>query len=80
MTAPHIAPPGAGRRMLAQAESRITAAGRPYARLDCLSTNPRLRAYYESAGYTVVGEQRAKEGGTGSPYAVTLLEKRLGRG
>ncbi|MFH0178139.1 GNAT family N-acetyltransferase [Streptomyces cacaoi] len=78
MTTPHTAPPGAGRRMLAQAESRITAAGRPYARLDCLSTNPRLRAYYESAGYTVVGEQRAKEGGTGSPYAVTLLEKRLG--
>ncbi|MFD9316877.1 GNAT family N-acetyltransferase [Streptomyces sp. NPDC060053] len=78
MTTPHTAPPGAGRRMLAQAESRIAAAGLPYARLDCLSNNPRLRAYYESAGYTAVGEQRAKQGGTGSPYAVTLLEKRLG--
>ncbi|MEW2050463.1 tyrosine-protein phosphatase [Streptomyces sp. NPDC005476] len=78
MTTPHTAPPGTGRRMLARAESRIAAAGRPYARLDCLSANPRLRAYYESAGYTVVGEQRAKEGGSGSPYAVTLLEKRLG--
>ncbi|MFG2134545.1 GNAT family N-acetyltransferase [Streptomyces sp. NPDC048751] len=78
MTTPHTAPPGTGRRLLARAESRIAATGRPYARLDCLSANPRLRTYYESAGYTVVGEQRAKDGGTGSPYAVTLLEKRLG--
>ncbi|GAA3820617.1 hypothetical protein GCM10022403_062550 [Streptomyces coacervatus] len=77
MTTPHTAPPGTGREMLAQAESRITATGRPYARLDCLSSNPRLRAYYESSGYTVVGEQTAKDGGLGSPYAVTLLEKRL---
>ncbi|MFF4506191.1 GNAT family N-acetyltransferase [Streptomyces sp. NPDC001401] len=77
MTTPHTAPPGTGREMLAQAESRILATGRPYARLDCLSSNPRLRAYYESAGYKVVGEQTAKDGGLGSPYAVTLLEKRL---
>ena len=77
MTTPHTAPPSTGRRMLAEAEARITAAGRPYARLDCLTSNPRLRTYYESAGYTVVGEQRAKDGGVGSPYAVTLLEKRL---
>ncbi|MER5751373.1 GNAT family N-acetyltransferase [Streptomyces sp. NPDC002088] len=77
MTTPHTAPPGTGRKMLTQAESRIAATGRPYARLDCLTSNPRLRAYYESAGYTVVGEQRAKDGGSGSPYAVTLLEKRL---
>jgi len=77
MTTPHTAPPGTGRRMLAEAESRIAATGRPYARLDCLASNPRLRTYYESAGYTVVGEQLAKDGGLGSPYAVTLLEKRL---
>ncbi|MFI2126733.1 hypothetical protein ACH45E_36915 [Streptomyces sp. NPDC020299] len=37
----------------------------------------RLRTYYEAAGYTVAGVQAAKNGGTGSPYAVTLLEKRL---
>ncbi|MFF4657425.1 GNAT family N-acetyltransferase [Streptomyces sp. NPDC001381] len=78
MTTPHTAPPGTGREMLARAESRIAAEGRRYARLDCLSSNPRLRAYYESAGYRVTGEQRAKDGGSGSPYAVTLLEKRLG--
>ncbi|GGN28287.1 GNAT family N-acetyltransferase [Streptomyces fuscichromogenes] len=77
MTTPHTAPPGTGRHLLAHAESRITATGRPYARLDCLASNPRLRAYYESAGYQVVGEQPAKEGGSGSPYAVTLLQKRL---
>ncbi len=77
MTTPHTSPPGTGRRMLAEAESRITATGRPYARLDCLTSNPRLRAYYESAGYTAVGEQREKKGGPGTPYAVTLLEKRL---
>jgi len=78
MTTPHTAPPGTGRRMLAEAESRIAASGRPYARLDCLASNPRLRGYYEAAGYEVVGEQSAKEDGMGSPYAVTLLEKRLG--
>ncbi|MFD3621000.1 GNAT family N-acetyltransferase [Streptomyces sp. NPDC058676] len=77
MTTPHTSPPGTGRHMLAEAESRITATGRRYARLDCLASNPQLRAYYESAGYTVMGEQREKEGGSGSPYAVTLLEKRL---
>ncbi|MFI7505049.1 GNAT family N-acetyltransferase [Streptomyces sp. NPDC049687] len=77
MTTPHTAPPSTGRTMLAEAERRIAAAGRPYARLDCLSSNPRLREYYETAGYTVVGEQRAKTDDGGSPYAVTLLEKRL---
>ncbi|MFF4549745.1 tyrosine-protein phosphatase [Streptomyces sp. NPDC001406] len=77
MTTPHTAPPATGRHMLTEAECRVAATGRPYARLDCLSSNPRLRAYYESAGYTVVGEQTAKDGGSGSPYAVTLLEKRL---
>jgi protein-tyrosine phosphatase len=77
MTTPHTAPPNTGRALLTHAESRIHKAGLPYARLDCLSTNPRLRAYYESAGYTVVGEQPTKDGGLGSPYAVTLLEKRL---
>ncbi|MFD4509767.1 tyrosine-protein phosphatase [Streptomyces sp. NPDC058457] len=77
MTTPHTAPPGTGRHMLEQAESRIAATGRPYARLDCLTSNPSLRAYYESAGYRTVGEQKAKDGGSGSPYAVTLMEKRL---
>ncbi|MFR9796692.1 GNAT family N-acetyltransferase [Streptomyces sp. MS06] len=78
MTVPHTAPPGTGRRMLAEAEARIAAVGRTFARLDCLADNPRLRGYYEAAGYRVVGEQPGKQDGAGgSPYAVTLLEKRL---
>lgn len=74
------APPGAGRTMLAAAERRIAEAGRAYCRLDCVSTNARLRAYYEDAGYAVVGEQPLKDGGLGSRYGVTLLEKRLAAG
>ncbi|WP_254886035.1 N-acetyltransferase [Streptomyces sp. NA02950] len=77
MTDRRTAPPGTGRRMLAEAERRIAAAGRGTCRLDCLAGNPRLREYYEAAGYTAVGEQSAKDGGLGSTYAVTLLEKRL---
>ncbi|MCT7353343.1 GNAT family N-acetyltransferase [Streptomyces sp. 15-116A] len=77
MTTPHTAPPGTGRALLTHAESRIKAHGHPYARLDCLATNPHLRTYYEKAGYKVVGEQQAKKDGKGSPYAVTLLEKQL---
>ncbi|MFF7729809.1 GNAT family N-acetyltransferase [Streptomyces sp. NPDC008001] len=77
MTDRRTAPPGTGLRMLAEAERRIAAAGRTSCRLDCLANNARLRAYYEAAGYTVVGEQSSKDGGLGNPYAVTLLEKRL---
>ncbi|UYQ61754.1 GNAT family N-acetyltransferase [Streptomyces peucetius] len=73
------APPGAGRVLLAHAERRIAAAGRELARLDCLSRNPRLRAYYEAAGYRVVGEEPAKVAADGSSYGVLLLEKRLAR-
>ncbi|MFC7309742.1 GNAT family N-acetyltransferase [Streptomyces monticola] len=72
------APAGTGRALLAAAEDRIAGCGRTWSRLDCVSSNPRLRAYYESAGYTVVGEQPFKEGAGGSRYGVTLLEKRLG--
>ncbi|WP_369261114.1 GNAT family N-acetyltransferase [Streptomyces sp. R35] len=77
MTDRRVAPPGTGRLMLTEAERRIAASGRTLSRLDCLSSNPRLREYYQAAGYTVVGEQSAKDGGLGSPYAVTLLERRL---
>ncbi|MFJ8021394.1 GNAT family N-acetyltransferase [Streptomyces sp. NPDC096311] len=77
MTDHRTAPPGTGRHILAHAERRTAASGRPLSRLDCISTNPHLRRYYEAAGYTVVGEQPMKDGGLGNPYAVTLLEKRL---
>ncbi|MCX5407680.1 GNAT family N-acetyltransferase [Streptomyces sp. NBC_00335] len=71
------APAGAGRRLLEHFERRIARAGRERARLDCVSTNPRLVAYYQSAGYRVVGEFPHKEGKDGRVYGVILLEKRL---
>lgn len=77
MTARDTAPPGTGRRLLAQAERRVAEAGLSLCRLDCLAGNAALRAYYQAAGYQVVGEQPAKLGAGTSPYAVTLLEKRL---
>ncbi|MFB6618351.1 GNAT family N-acetyltransferase [Streptomyces sp. NPDC085524] len=73
------APAGSGRRMLEHAERRIAGTGRERARLDCVSTNPRLLAYYQGAGYRVVGEFPHKEGKDGRVYGVILLEKRLDR-
>ncbi|MFD3543368.1 GNAT family N-acetyltransferase [Streptomyces sp. NPDC058662] len=73
------APAGTGRRMLEHAERRIAGTGRERARLDCVSTNPRLLAYYRGAGYRVVGEFPHKEGADGRIYGVILLEKRLDR-
>ncbi|MFJ2770019.1 hypothetical protein [Streptomyces sp. NPDC087300] len=63
--------------MLTTAERRIAAAGRGLCRLDCMTTVPRLRTYYEQAGYTAVGELPGKVAPDGSTYGVTLLEKRL---
>ncbi|MFZ3497236.1 N-acetyltransferase family protein [Streptomyces sp. 5.8] len=71
------APAGAGRRLLEHFERRIAKAGRERARLNCVSTNPRLVAYYQSAGYRVVGEFPHKVGKDGQVYGVILLEKRL---
>ncbi|MFD9248166.1 GNAT family N-acetyltransferase, partial [Streptomyces sp. NPDC059556] len=63
MTDRRSAPAGTGRALLAHAEGRVAAGGRSVARLDCLSNNPRLRTYYEAAGYRggsgVAGEQAA---------------------
>jgi protein-tyrosine phosphatase len=62
---------GLGRRLLAAAEELIIAAGRPLARLDCVTRNLALRAYYRSAGYTEVGQRDL-------PYGTaTLFEKPL---
>ncbi|MFJ7207434.1 GNAT family N-acetyltransferase [Streptomyces sp. NPDC098789] len=73
------APAGAGRRLLEHAERRIARAGLERARLDCISTNPRLLAYYQGAGYRVVGEFPSKQAQDGRVYGVILLEKRLDR-
>ncbi|CAM5240436.1 hypothetical protein SALBM135S_03557 [Streptomyces alboniger] len=70
--------PGTGREMLAAAERRVAGAGRALCRLDCVTSNPRLRTYYEEAGYTVVGELAGKVAADGGTYGVLLLEKPLG--
>ncbi|WP_329116339.1 GNAT family N-acetyltransferase [Streptomyces sp. NBC_01465] len=67
--------PGAGAALLAHAERRIAESGRPLVRLDCVTSNPRLRTYYEGAGYRVVGEFPGKVRPDGLVYGVTLLEK-----
>ncbi|MFE2529641.1 GNAT family N-acetyltransferase [Streptomyces sp. NPDC059382] len=71
------APAGAGMRILEHAEYRIARTGRERARLDCVSTNPRLLAYYQGAGYRVVGECPSKQGTDGRVYGVILMERRL---
>ncbi|QEU80871.1 GNAT family N-acetyltransferase [Streptomyces subrutilus] len=73
------APAGAGRRLLEHAERRIARSRLARARLDCVSTNPRLLAYYQGAGYRVVGEFPSKQAADGRRYGVILLEKRLDR-
>ena len=50
----------------------IEAEGRSIARLDCWGKNQKLRAYYQSAGYTLVQETKVYG------YDTALFEKRLG--
>jgi RimJ/RimL family protein N-acetyltransferase len=47
---------GAGRAILAWAADQARVHGAAALRLDCVSTNPRLRAYYEAAGFHHRGE------------------------
>jgi protein-tyrosine phosphatase len=71
-----------GRELLAWAELHIRRHGRPRARLDCVSTNKRLRRYYEDAGYTLVGFNDLRDVTTGvlfsaAPLPAALYEKDL---
>ena len=45
-----------GRALLGWAAHRAAILGKPLLRLDCDATNPRLRAYYESAGFAQRGD------------------------
>jgi protein-tyrosine phosphatase len=45
-----------GRRLLQWVEAMAARAGRPCVRLDCMASNPRLRAYYERAGFQYCGD------------------------
>ena len=66
--------PGVGSRLLAWAEARIAAMGRPLARLDTRSSSARLIRYYEAHGYRPVGSATIPGHTT-----LTLFEKRLPR-
>lgn len=46
---------GLGRALLDWAERQAIEGGKTYLRLDCLASNPALRAYYERAGFSLRG-------------------------
>ena len=46
---------GLGRALLDWASDQAIEGGKTYLRLDCLASNPALRAYYERAGFTLRG-------------------------
>jgi ribosomal protein S18 acetylase RimI-like enzyme len=68
---------GTGHLLLRAAERRVAAAGRAWVRLDCLAGNARLNAYYQDAGYRVVGRREGKPQPGRTPKSFTLLEKEL---
>ena len=62
---------GLGRKMLEWAEQTTKVAGKNYLRLDCMYENPRIRHYYEEAGFEYRGEVR------GVGWRAALYEKIL---
>ncbi|WEO99756.1 GNAT family N-acetyltransferase [Streptomyces sp. FXJ1.172] len=72
-----VAEPGTGRLLLRAAEHRVAAVGRTCVRLDCLAANAQLNAYYQNAGYRVVGRKEGKPQPGGAPKSFTLLEKEI---
>jgi protein-tyrosine phosphatase len=60
-----------GKRMLEWAIDHIRSRGKRIARLDCMTANPRLRAYYESAGFLHRGDGRS------GAYQLSLYELAL---
>lgn len=47
---------GLGARLLRWAEQHAAKSGKTYLRVDCVTWNGQLRAYYERAGYAHVGD------------------------
>ncbi|MEZ0447230.1 GNAT family N-acetyltransferase [Cellulomonas sp. ICMP 17802] len=64
---------GVGRALLDWAVARGRDAGVPLFRLDCRTTNPVLRTYYEAYGFTAVGQRDFAD------FSCTLLELDLRR-
>lgn len=48
--------PGLGLRLLEWAGEAVRTRGRRFVRLDCVASNPRLRTYYETAGFAHRGD------------------------
>ncbi|WP_307802387.1 GNAT family N-acetyltransferase [Cellulomonas fengjieae] len=63
---------GIGTALLDWAAARGRAAGVGLFRLDCRTTNPALRAYYEGYGFQAVGQRDFAD------FSCTLLELRVG--
>jgi ribosomal protein S18 acetylase RimI-like enzyme len=59
-----------GERLLEWAEAQAAAAGREYLRLDCMSDNDVLQAYYERLGFEPRGEAVFDD------FTATLFERR----
>lgn len=66
-------PSGLGAELLAWAEARITARGRPLSRLDTAAERARLVGYYQAHGYRVVDTRTY----SWAHHPLTLFEKRL---
>ncbi len=68
---PNYTGKGLGRQLLEWAEQTTKAAGKNYLRLDCMFENPRIRQYYENAGFSYRGEVN------GQGWRAALYEKKL---
>jgi protein-tyrosine phosphatase len=72
---------GLGRDVVAWAETEASARGRAFLCLDCLSTNHRLRRYYEERGFSMVGQVMGPPGHAQTvahgPWTAVLYEKPL---
>jgi RimJ/RimL family protein N-acetyltransferase len=63
---------GVGARLLDWAQRRAEENGRPHLRLDCSIENPKLCAYYERLGFSLVGCFDGQSG-----YRAALYERVL---
>jgi GNAT superfamily N-acetyltransferase len=72
---------GLGRKLLTWAEGQVAERGRPFVCLDTLSSNARLRRYYEDLGFRRVGEITGPVGHPTDPalgaWRATLYEKAI---
>ncbi|RYG23748.1 GNAT family N-acetyltransferase [bacterium] len=71
ITAPRPEARGLGRSMMAWAEDRLRAQGRTWLRLDCWADGDFLQGYYESMGFSKIGEFVV------GPFRGAVMEKAL---